>query len=57
MQKLLKAVEQGLARNARPAALSAAAPSSSSDMTQQGVGSMPVTMEADPGPWRTRASI
>jgi DNA-binding NtrC family response regulator len=51
MQKLLKAVEQGLARNAaRPAALAAAASSSSSDMTPQGVGSMPVTMEADPGP-------
>ena len=51
MQKLLKAVEQGRARNAaRPAALSAAATSSSSDMTPQGVGSMPVTMEADPGP-------
>ena len=50
MQKLLKAVEQGLARNAaRPAALAAAAVASS-DMAQQGVGNMPITMEADPGP-------
>ncbi len=50
MQKLLKAVEQGLARNAaRPAALAAAAVASS-DIAQQGAGNMPITMEADPGP-------
>ena len=50
MQKLLKAEEQGLARNAaRPAALAAAAVASS-DMAQQGAGNMPITMEADPGP-------
>ncbi|MDQ1260061.1 MAG: response regulator [Giesbergeria sp.] len=51
MQKLLKSVEQGLARNAaRPAALSAASASSTADMSPQGAGNMPVTMEADPGP-------
>ncbi|MCK6415830.1 MAG: response regulator [Giesbergeria sp.] len=51
MQKLLKSVEQGLARNAaRPAALSAASASSTAVMSPQGAGNMPVTMEADPGP-------
>ncbi|WP_042426944.1 response regulator [Comamonas granuli] len=50
MQKLLKAVEQGLARHSTRPAMAATVLAAPADGEMPGVQSLPITMEAEPGP-------
>ncbi|OJX27865.1 MAG: two-component system response regulator [Burkholderiales bacterium 68-12] len=50
MQKLLKAVEQGLARHSTRPAMAAAVLAAPADGEMPGVQSLPITMEAESGP-------